>query len=319
MSDSSEHDSKISRRRFLIGAGIAAGAASLDLVMHHSFLRHGHESCVIGNNAEVFDDPNPVLMTYNIANARGGDKDFLDPVPPAEQMRNLDNIISVIIESGASIIGLNEIDFNSSRTCGLDQSVYIAVALARIWGVAYIAKGANVRTARVMGLPYFTFGNALVSRYPIEKSSNNAFGNHVTRIAHQFKGYLDATLKIGSTKLDVVVTHLYDGDVNMRLTETRELKDSLSRRSDRYVLMGDLNSLPGHHDSDGGRVIERLAGVAIPVETSILTYSTNRPEHKLDYILTSKHLPSYDSRAISSDASDHLALCCGIDLKGAKV
>jgi endonuclease/exonuclease/phosphatase family metal-dependent hydrolase len=274
---------------------------------------------VIGDPAKASDDPNPVLMTYNIANARGNSRGFLDSVPPAEQKRNLDNIISAILDSRASIIGLNEIDFNSSRTGGLDQSVYIAAALARVWGVAYIAKGANVRTARVIGLPYFTFGNALISRYPIDKSSNNVFGNHVTRIAHQFKGYLDATLKIGDTKLDVVVTHLYDGDVNMRLTEVRELKTSLRGRPNRYILMGDLNSLPGRQDPDNGRVVENLAGVAVPVETSILTYSTRRPEHKLDYVLTSRGVLSYAGDAIACDASDHLALCCGISLEGIKV
>ena len=153
----------------------------------------------------------------------------------------------------------------------------------------------------------------------MELNSNTVFGWHWSRVMHEMKGYLDATVDTGSTKLDVVVTHLYEGDLAVRISEAGELADHLGRKQNPYILLGDLNSLPARQDIDNGKVIERLSGVARPVETHILTYSSEDPKEKLDYILTSKYVPSHESRAIGSDASDHLALCCGIELGGIEV
>lgn len=73
-----------------------------------------------------------------------------------------------------------------------------------------------------------------------------------------------------------------------------------------YVLIGDLNASPQE------RAVETLFSVTKPVETKLLSFPSDQPAEKLDYLLISDGLNAHSPYAIGTDVSDHLAVGCFI-------
>lgn len=295
MSNSSEE--KQSRRKFLRKLGLGVGGLSLvGLVSSPFLLRPGWTSGKIFKKKKPNLDRVIGIMFRNIAVGSGTEGFAWSCAPSEKKKANLDKIVGEILDKKATIIGLNEVDF------GLHQEHYIADKLADEWGVSYFvgAKHADV--------PTFRFGNVIISKYPITQYMPEVFGSYLGRLGHQCKGFVDANIKLGYKKLDVVVTHLHSDDEETRIKEANVLVDYLKKKENPFVLMGDFNDVP---DS---KVIKKISSVANPVELDLLTYHSRNPTKKLDYIFTSKNLNPYGSYPICSDASDHCAIGCYLDM-----
>ncbi len=104
------------------------------------------------------------VLAWNIAHGRGTVESNWDGGDRDTRLRRLHDIARVILEQNADIVVLNEVDFDSTWSYGVNQ----AEILAREAGYPYRAEQVNIR----LSLPFFhlEFGNALLSRHPITKA-----------------------------------------------------------------------------------------------------------------------------------------------------
>ena len=214
----------------LIGAFgvVTCGTAGLGAIILDSEVKYRS----YGNTGLKHDDDVVGVMTYNIKNAKGDKRGLWDRISDEEHNANLRKIISTCRNSNATIIGLNEIGFGSLKSGYVNQASAIAQCMCQEWGVAYVAEGINVNT-RV-----FRFGNAIVSKYPIVRQENTVFGWSLERIHHELKGFLDTTVRIGDREIDVLITHIYNGDIEYkRISEIKEIMASIKGKKNSTILM----------------------------------------------------------------------------------
>jgi len=122
-------------------------------------------------------------MSYNIHRAIGVDRRF-----------RLDRILSVIRHHDPDILLLQEVDVGAPRSRRLDLAREIAGAC----GYPHLAVGLNVRLAQGM------YGNATVSRFPIEAHRNI----DLTIGSRKKRGCLFTKINVHGRKLAVFNLHL---------------------------------------------------------------------------------------------------------------
>jgi len=195
---------------------------------------------------------------------------------------NLDRIVSLINEKGADIAGFNEVDKRMLRTTFKDQARIISEKT----GMNYVF-APNLK--RFTG----TYGNALLSRFPILKAENHKLPQIKNNEA---RGLLDATLLLpDNQKLRVLVTHLSVKSPE-RVLQLAWLENYIKKIEEPFFLLGDFN-----------QEIETLLELE-PLIDNIKTYPANKPENHIDHIFSNINIPSYQGAVIFSQASDHLPL-----------
>ncbi|MGA1871746.1 MAG: endonuclease/exonuclease/phosphatase family protein, partial [bacterium] len=112
----------------------------------------------------TFETDRLKVASYNIAHARGGKygaKNW-NHNTEKELLKHLDKIVEQIKNEHPDIIVLNEIDFSSAWSFNINQAKYIG----KNCGYAYILEQKNMDVS----FPFyrFCFGNAILSKYPIE-------------------------------------------------------------------------------------------------------------------------------------------------------
>jgi endonuclease/exonuclease/phosphatase family metal-dependent hydrolase len=225
---------------------------------------------VSGERIEETDTPSLIVMTYNIRHGVGLDGHL-----------DLDRIVEVIRASKADIIGLNEVDQGRLRTGFQNQIGY----LARKLGMNY-AFGPTCRT----GLG--SYGNAILSRYPIESINNYHLpGNSLEK---------RALLTVKTFNICVMVTHLSLNNKE-REEQLKYITDHLIQLEQPYLLMGDFNVEPG-------RVFDQ-----IPSLKGVKTYPAQNPEKSIDLFFSNLNWELIAEYTIDSQASDHLPVL--IELK----
>ncbi len=224
-------------------------------------------------------------MTYNIHSAYG-----------AAGRHNPETIAQVIEQSGAGIVALQEI----SRVRLLDGGTDLTSWFSRRLGLPYIFRGTEEPT----------WGNAILSRYPITRFGSDDMPRLGALIG---RGYLWAEIDVGFPLL-VINAHLHSGeeDSHIRLVEVPILLDFWAQRPS-TVLLGDLNAEPhypemalppaaGLVDSWG----EAGSGVGF-------TWSADEPFKRIDWIWHSPDLRAYRAEVVPGLGSDHLPVVAEID------
>lgn len=203
------------------------------------------------------------------------------------------NIIADTIKfCGADIIGLQEIR-GKSREVGYEaQAKIIAKKLGYYY---YFAEAIRFRGKS----PY---GNALISRYPIEAAETVLIPDPKVK---RYDGYyetrclLKATINVG-IGLNVLVSHIGlnpDEQKNAIETIVPHISDV------RCVLMGDFNMEP---DNPMLKPIkQRLCDTADQFFSPKLSFPSDKPRVKIDYIFVSEDLKVKDADIPSIISSDH--------------
>lgn len=222
------------------------------------------------------------IMSYNVLHCENYITKQID----------FDAFAKVIRESGADIIGLNEI-----RGKGIIPG-YTAQAKAlaeRLGYHFYFARAIFVRGTS----PY---GNALLSRYPIKSAQTIMIPDPETRKGkhnYETRCILKAEIDV-PCGLNVLVTH-FGLNPEEQINAVRTVCDNLP--SERCVLMGDFNATPDN--AVLMPVKERMYDTAALFDCDKLSFPSDKPEIKIDYMFTSK-----DMNVISADIpeivlSDH--------------
>jgi len=243
---------------------------------------------VLGSGPQP-DQPNgyPVkVMSYNIHSAFN-----------VEGSQDLEAIATVIENSGADIIGLQEV----SRVRLMDGYSDMPTWLANRLDMQMVFQGTEEPI----------WGNAILSRYPIIETGYGDLPKDGSLIK---RGYLWALIDVGAEEpLLVIVTHLHQvvADVDVRLAQVPVIMDFWDEGSS-TVFLGDLNAEP---DSEEMKLIAAAGLVDAWLETGIgsgYTDASNDPVKRIDFIWHSPDLKTIEIEVIQTQASDHMPVIATI-------
>lgn len=197
------------------------------------------------------------VITYNIRHAEGDDH-RCDP----------SRVAAVINEYAADIVLLQEVDVNTARTGNRDEP-------------AELAKLTGLHVAFGQAIPYQggSYGQAILSRYPIERSKVFVLPGRPTaetRIA------FEAILKQGDGSfLRVISTHLdYVHDETDRLQQAQKIVELFGKDDGiPTILAGDFNSTP---DSTTQQILN--TAFRNTSNDSAPTHPAPSPQWKIDHV-----------------------------------
>jgi endonuclease/exonuclease/phosphatase family metal-dependent hydrolase len=208
---------------------------------------------------------------------------------------DLEGLARAVEASGAEVVGLQEV----SRGWYINGSTDM---------LAWLQRRLRMPHARFAGASDAIWGNAVLSRYPI-------LSDEVTRLPREGvplrRNALQVEVDLGEgRRLGVVVTHLHhvegpDGE-RVRLTQLPRLLEGVAGRK-ATVVLGDFNAEPGSAEI----AMLRAAGLTdafVPAggrPADELTWSSDRPDRRIDYIWLSPDLEASGFAATTSTASDH--------------
>jgi endonuclease/exonuclease/phosphatase family metal-dependent hydrolase len=219
-----------------------------------------------------------------------------------KQRIDFDLIANTIKNCGADIIGLQEIRGEGPREDYVDQ---IKILSEKTGFYYYFAEAIKVEGAN----PY---GNAILSRYPILNAETIAIPD--PKVKKYKDGY--ETRCILKVKIDVfgglnvLVSHFglnKDEQKNAVTTVLENLPD------EKCVLMGDFNMKPRNRILKP--VKEKLFDTAEKFTRKKLSYPSDKPKIKIDYIFTSKDLCVKSADIPEIISSDHRPHVATLDLK----
>jgi endonuclease/exonuclease/phosphatase family metal-dependent hydrolase len=227
------------------------------------------------------------VMSYNIHHAISIDGKI-----------DIDEIARIIEESGAQIVGLQEVDKRFIRTLFVDQAKKLAEKLDMYY---YFGD-----TLNILGAEY---GNAILSKFPIKSVSNLQLDSKGEQ-----RGIISAKIDINGKEINFLVTHLSLNRA-VRNTQIQQLKRYLGLLENEVILVGDFNSTP----QDGEiMLIERELREVVKELGNRKIYTFRKLDGskvQIDYIFVSPEVTASQVYTINSRASDHLPLVAYIRIK----
>ena len=182
------------------------------------------------------------VVTYNIHGWRDQDG-----------QPNLARVTRVLADLAPDVVGLNEVFHPDSRE-GEPSSLE---ALAQALDMHFVF-GPCLRWPATQELPARSYGNALLSRWPILASA----AHHLTGPPDkEQRGLLEARLHLpGDRPFTVYVTHLDHTDEAARVAQFRSLRAWTGRDRNRpHILMGDFNAISPWDFQDNPEALEEVA------------------------------------------------------------
>ena len=211
---------------------------------------------------------------------------------------DFDIMANTIRKCGADIIGLQEM-FNLGET--EEFTTQTKVLAEKLGFYHYFAQATKLEGGK------YPYGNGIISRYPIVSAETVIIPDPVVRTGKRYyetRCLLKAKIDVAGG-LNVLVTHFglnADEQENAVNTVINNLP------GEKCVLMGDFNMRP-----ENERIIpirQRLYDTAEKFDEPKLSFPSDNPRCKIDYIFTTKDLQviSADIPAIvSSDHRPHIA------------
>ncbi|MBM7601920.1 endonuclease/exonuclease/phosphatase family metal-dependent hydrolase [Virgibacillus halotolerans] len=247
---------------------------------------------------------NATVTTYNLQAGMGTDGKY-----------DLDRIANTIRETGADIIGLEEVDVHWGDRSEYENTIKL---LAEKLDMEYFFAPIYDLDPSVPGEPRQQFGVAVLSKYPISHAENH----DITRLSTQdpdpepelAPGFLEAQIDVDGAEVWFYVTHLdYRADPIVR---EMQVSDMLAIMSDHHynILVGDMNASPDAEelaplfywfDDAWDKTQDQQLGYTFPTED---------PIKRIDYVLTSPRMNVNDTFITLSQASDHLPVTADITL-----
>jgi endonuclease/exonuclease/phosphatase family metal-dependent hydrolase len=241
--------------------------------------------------------PSIKVMSFNIQHGASPDGVY-----------DLEKTAEVIRQSGADVIGLQEVDrYYSNRSKGEDT----IGRLSSMLGMHY-AYGANVDRPPVQpGLPRSQYGTAVLSKYPMVQQHNHS----LTSYGQEPRGLLETLIKVNGISVYFYCTHL-GLDAEQQQTQTEEILSLMAQKQNHpLLLVGDFNATP---DSSDIRRLAQLFQEPFADQPYAYTFDSRNPHAKIDYIWANdKWLlgDRHPAQVIPVQASDHFPIVCDLYLK----
>ena len=262
------------------------------------------------------------VFTYNIAHGRGPIDDNWKGGSAQERLTRLNQIGDLLKELNADIVVLNEVDFDSSWSFGVNQAAH----LAEHAGYPYWIEQRNL-DFRVLWRTW-RFGNAVLSRYPIVEAYKVSLPGEVgweTILAGKKRGVL-CEVDANGTKFRLLAAHLSHRSEPVRVASAQIILKLAEAANTPLLVAGDLNSTPpgfphSHTDADGknamdvfdasGRFARRPESA--PQEPG-MTYPSIDGQSVIDWILIPESWQFRDYQVKLSELSDHRPVFAEIDI-----
>lgn len=251
------------------------------------------------------------VMSFNIHYGADSDNNF-----------DLERTASVIEDSGAEIIGLQEVDNQwGARSDFIDEAAWLADRLDM-----HVVYGANLNEPPLPGdTENRQYGTAILSEYPIVASENHLLTNieYEERPTEQ-RGLLEAVVNVRGNHIAFYSTHLDFQREEQRALQVEEILEITGASKRPAVIVGDLNATPDapelqplfsvftdtfaalgqDDDYTFGPDLEGLPGSG----------SVENPTLRIDYILTARGATVTSAEVIRTTASDHLPIVAELSI-----
>lgn len=244
------------------------------------------------------------ILTLNVAHGR---KEGLNQLLQSERTirQNLRDIAAVLKQTGADVVALQEADGPSRWSGNFDHVAFIAEQAGYPW----FYRAAHAESW------LFTYGTAILSRFPMAETIEHTFkpspptfnkGFLLGRVMWKPDPKADRIISI-----DIVSVHLDFSRKSVRQQQIMEITGILSKRSNPIIILGDFNS---EWFSDGS-VVKQLADTAHmkvyqPDAKHLQTY--RKRGTRLDWILISNELDFVNYEVLPDVISDHQAVIATI-------
>lgn len=254
------------------------------------------------------------IVCYNIAHGRGLAKTNDVGGSEAVRLARLDDIAALLVDLDADVVVLNEADFDTSWSHGLDQAAYLALNAK----YPYVATLSNLDFQ--IGHRSWDFGNAVLSRYPIRQAYEidmPGYARWETILAGKKRALFCEIEKDGGV-FGVVAVHLSHRSEAVRVASADRLIKFAKGYASPLILAGDFNSTPTGYpgyraDERGQNAMDRFDGSLLfkrfpenlPTDSSTYTFRSDDPTRVIDWVMVSQGLAIEQGRVIDSTLSDH--------------
>ncbi len=227
-----------------------------------------------------------LVLTFNIRHGAG-----LDGVV------DLARVAAVIRDSGASLVGLQEVDRHFDARSGFaDQPA----ELARLLDMR-VAYAPNVD---LPGDPRRQYGIAILSRFPIVSVRHTLLPG-----AREQRGLLETVVDVRGTPVRFMTTHLDVDSAAVRRQQARVVAAAVAGSAEPVVLTGDLNATP---DAPEATTLTALLADTRPGGGG-LTIPSDAPTARIDYVLSAF---GGTSEVPVTRASDHRPVLAELPIGG---
>lgn len=265
------------------------------------------------------------VVTYNIGYASADKNNRGSVLTRDEVEKNLGEMIGALKKFNPDIVALQEVDFNSSRSFGLDQFKILAEGLG-LPHTAYVVTW----NKKYVPWPYWppskhfgriVSGQAVLSRYPIktqklirfEKPAENSFWYnwfYLDRIVQ------DLFVDVEGKALRLFNLHFESYSAPTRLLQAKKLAGLLPLDPN-LIVLGDFNSASHWGDiqrmetsEDSAEALEfflKKSGLT-NTNSEFDTYPAIKPDRKIDHVLVGNGFEILKTGVLGDlKASDHLA------------
>ncbi len=219
---------------------------------------------------------------------------------------DFDLFAKTIIDSGADIIGLQEV---RGKGVSPEYDAQAKILSEKTGYYYYFAKAFDVGGEN----PY---GNAILSKYPIKNAEIIKIPDIWTvkyKGRHEPRCVLKAEIDISGMKtvggLTVMVAHfgLNEGEAQDAVQTIL-----LNREDERFILMGDFNVTPDNVVLTPLR--EAMNDAAELFDKELLSWPSDNPDRKIDYIFCSRDIKILSADIPNKVVSDHRPHIADIEL-----
>ncbi len=296
---------------------------------------------------EIPESPSVIkILTFNIGYLYGQGSEGPGYVHRERSYyeERLKKIASEIKAWDADLVFLQEIDFEASRSAGINQ----ADTIARICGYPFVAEAVSW-DANYIPFPYWPIknnfgkmrsGGAILSRYPLsdhevillKKPDSNPWWYNLFYLHRYLQ---KATVSIGDKKFRLINLHLEAFDKVNRMEQVRKLTEVIKNHGT-DIVAGDFNMLPRNaskkskfyndddYENDSSFQMMTASGLfeVIPEEiyekdeSTYFTFPAWEPDRRLDFIWFKQDLKMMKAEVLPSASSDHLPLRASFQIDG---
>ncbi|NDI34708.1 endonuclease/exonuclease/phosphatase family protein [Chengkuizengella sediminis] len=217
------------------------------------------------------------VMTYNIRHAKGLDGRV-----------DINRIISVIEDSGADIVGLQEVDRFHIRSDMADQIEEIAERLNMYW--AFVPS---------LQFSFMEYGNAILSRYPIITKEMIYLTNDI-----EDRSAILVEIETPLGLIEIINLH-FGLTYEEKESQMTQIMLQIQNIEHPIILMGDFNM------TSDNSLMQDLTDTWQSSRTDSATVLSGL---EIDYIFANNGLLILDSWTIESDASDHMPVVAEVSV-----
>ncbi|MGH3736700.1 MAG: endonuclease/exonuclease/phosphatase family protein [Micromonosporaceae bacterium] len=240
------------------------------------------------------------VLTYNIHHGVGMDRRL-----------DLERIARVIAGSGADLVALQEVDRHFAPRSGfVDQAGWLGDRL----GMHHAYGGSLDLDPDEPDRPRRQYGNALLSRHPIEECGTTLLPRCEVSRNPEDRSLLSGQLRAGEVTVRVYTTHLHQSTQQGRLRQARRVRELIGAPAEPVILLGDFNAAPGTEEvreiGRGLRDAWREAGRWGRGHT----FPAIWPRIRIDYVMASARFAVTGARVPRTRASDHRPVVVDLQL-----